>query len=127
MPITSPLRICYLQHKLPEKTAKPTSVKWDPAEPDSVGIAFDDGTYLVVAKDLIEDFKEKLSLASNFNVLRTIQGMDLIGTSYFHPLYDRTSQVLEGGDYITTETGTGLVHTAPGHGQEDYQTGLKYD
>lgn len=32
-----------------------------------------------------------------------------------------------GGDYITTESGTGLVHTAPGHGQEDYQTGLKYD
>jgi isoleucyl-tRNA synthetase len=31
-----------------------------------------------------------------------------------------------GGDYITTEAGTGLVHTAPGHGQEDYQTGLKY-
>ena len=47
MPITSPLRICYLQHKLPEKTTKPTSVKWDPAEPDSIGVAFDDGTYLV--------------------------------------------------------------------------------
>lgn len=31
-----------------------------------------------------------------------------------------------GGDYITTESGTGLVHTAPGHGQEDYITGLKY-
>lgn len=31
-----------------------------------------------------------------------------------------------GGDYITTESGTGLVHTAPGHGQEDYATGLKY-
>ena len=47
MPITSPLRICYLQHKEPEKTAKPVSVKWDPAEPDAVGIAFDDGTFLV--------------------------------------------------------------------------------
>jgi isoleucyl-tRNA synthetase len=35
--------------------------------------------------------------------------------------------VVIGGDYITTESGTGLVHTAPGHGQEDYQTGLKYD
>ena len=34
--------------------------------------------------------------------------------------------MLEGGDYITTESGTGLVHTAPGHGQEDYLTGLKY-
>ena len=33
---------------------------------------------------------------------------------------------MAGGDYITTESGTGLVHTAPGHGQEDYQTGLKY-
>lgn len=31
-----------------------------------------------------------------------------------------------GGDYITTESGTGLVHTAPGHGQEDYITGKKY-
>lgn len=31
-----------------------------------------------------------------------------------------------GGDYITTESGTGLVHTAPGHGQEDYLTGIKY-
>lgn len=32
-----------------------------------------------------------------------------------------------GGDYITTDAGTGLVHTAPGHGQEDYVTGLKYN
>lgn len=36
------------------------------------------------------------------------------------------SEVVVGGDYITTETGTGLVHTAPGHGQEDYITGQKY-
>lgn len=36
------------------------------------------------------------------------------------------SEVVIGGDYITTEAGTGLVHTAPGHGQEDYATGLKY-
>jgi isoleucyl-tRNA synthetase len=52
-------------------------------------------------------------------------GSDLVGTTYTHPLYDRTSPVLAGGDYITTESGTGLVHTAPGHGQEDYLTGLK--
>ena len=36
------------------------------------------------------------------------------------------SEIVIGGDYITTEAGTGLVHTAPGHGQEDYATGLKY-
>lgn len=35
------------------------------------------------------------------------------------------SQVIEGGEYITADTGTGLVHTAPGHGHEDYKTGLK--
>lgn len=34
--------------------------------------------------------------------------------------------VVLGGDYITTQSGTGLVHTAPGHGQEDYAAGLKY-
>lgn len=62
----------------------------------------------------------------SFNVLCTLTGEDVIGTTYTHPLYDRESPVLAGGDYITTESGTGLVHTAPGHGQEDYQTGLKY-
>jgi isoleucyl-tRNA synthetase len=41
-------------------------------------------------------------------------------------LEERESPVVIGGDYITTESGTGLVHTAPGHGQEDYITGLKY-
>lgn len=61
----------------------------------------------------------------SFDVLVTLKGSDLVGTSYTHPLYERNSPVLAGGDYITTESGTGLVHTAPGHGQEDYQTGLK--
>ena len=55
-----------------------------------------------------------------------MSGNDLIGTVYSHPLNDRKPSILAGGDYITTESGTGLVHTAPGHGQEDYQTGLKY-
>ena len=86
----------------------------------------DNGSLMVVAKELIDDLKEKLSLQSDFTILHTLKGADLVGTTYFHPLYDRISQVLEGGDYITTDTGTGLVHTAPGHGQEDYQTGLKY-
>jgi len=56
----------------------------------------------------------------------TFPGSDLVGTSYQHPLYDRVSQIVAGGDYITADSGTGLVHTAPGHGQEDYLTGLKY-
>lgn len=72
-------------------------------------------------------FQKKLDLAEgeSFDILATMKGSELIGTSYTHPLYERNSPVLAGGDYITTESGTGLVHTAPGHGQEDYQTGLK--
>lgn len=45
---------------------------------------------------------------------------------YIHPVDSRECPIVIGGDYITTESGTGLVHTAPGHGQEDYITGLKY-
>lgn len=48
------------------------------------------------------------------------------GVRYIHPIDNRECPVVIGGDYITTESGTGLVHTAPGHGQEDYVTGLKY-
>ena len=60
------------------------------------------------------------------SVIASFEGSSLVGTTYQHPLYDRKSEVIAGGDYITTESGTGLVHTAPGHGQEDYITGLKY-
>jgi isoleucyl-tRNA synthetase len=60
-------------------------------------------------------------------VLETFKGAELVGTTYIHPFYDhRMPAIVAGGDYITTESGTGLVHTAPGHGQEDYLTGLKY-
>jgi isoleucyl-tRNA synthetase len=68
----------------------------------------------------------KLLKGEAFEHVATFTGADVTGTIYAHPLYDRTSPVVAGGDYITTESGTGLVHTAPGHGQEDYKTGLKY-
>jgi isoleucyl-tRNA synthetase len=82
---------------------------------------------MIIATDLIETIAKKVDLpvSENFDTLCTIPGSDLVGTIYTHPLYDRNSPILEGGDYITTDSGTGLVHTAPGHGQEDYQTGLK--
>ena len=78
---------------------------------------------LVVATDLVPSLASKLKL--ELEVLGTIPGSDLVGSTYKHPLYGRTAPVLAGGDYITTESGTGLVHTAPGHGAEDYLTGLK--
>lgn len=83
---------------------------------------------LVVAQDLIETFASKLDIPEQgFEILATVKGEQLTGTTYKHPLFERISQVVIGGDYITTESGTGLVHTAPGHGQEDYITGLKYN
>lgn len=74
---------------------------------------------LVVAADLVPTLQDKLGVT--LRVLCTVSGAALEGCTYRHPLVDRTSPVVVGGDYITTESGTGLVHTAPGHGQEDYQ------
>jgi isoleucyl-tRNA synthetase len=83
-----------------------------------------DGQYLVVAKDLVEQLSA--TLGTDLSVKTTLLGKELENTVYRHPLFDRESKVVIGGDYITTESGTGLVHTAPGHGQEDYITGQKY-
>jgi isoleucyl-tRNA synthetase len=66
---------------------------------------------LVVASELIDTLQSKLGLADGWEVMMTAKGEALVGTTYRHPLYDRVSPVLVGGDYITTESGTGLVHT----------------
>lgn len=80
--------------------------------------------YVIVATDLAEKLGEVLGV--KLTVKATVKGKDLEHSRYRHPLYDRESEIVLGGDYITTESGTGLVHTAPGHGQEDYITGQKY-
>jgi isoleucyl-tRNA synthetase len=80
--------------------------------------------YLVVAAQLVEQLRT--SLERPLEPLLTLKGAQLEGILYRHPLLDRTSPVVIGGDYITTETGTGLVHTAPGHGVDDFHTGNKY-
>ncbi|MFN6525534.1 isoleucine--tRNA ligase [Nostoc sp. ChiSLP03a] len=80
--------------------------------------------YLIVAADLVERLSSTLGV--ELTVKATFKGNDLEHTTYRHPLYDRESPIIVGGDYITTESGTGLVHTAPGHGQEDYIVGQRY-
>lgn len=80
--------------------------------------------YLVVATDLVESLQTSLGL--QLEPLLSVKGAELEGILYRHPLLERTSPVVVGGDYITTETGTGLVHTAPGHGVDDFNTGKKY-
>jgi isoleucyl-tRNA synthetase len=80
--------------------------------------------YLLVAQDLVETLQAKFE--TPLTVKATAMGHLLEHTTYRNPLFERQSEVVIGGDYITTESGTGLVHTAPGHGQEDYQVGLRY-
>jgi isoleucyl-tRNA synthetase len=80
--------------------------------------------YLIVAKDLAESLTS--TFGSALTIKATFKGAAIEKCTYQHPLFDRQSPVVAGGDYITTESGTGLVHTAPGHGQEDYITGQKY-
>ncbi len=61
----------------------------------------------------------------DWNQVAVIDPHDLEGIKAKHPLYDRESVGVL-ADYVTLEAGTGLVHTAPGHGREDYETGLRY-
>jgi isoleucyl-tRNA synthetase len=80
--------------------------------------------YLIVAADLVEQLSEKFG--TPLMVKATMPGKALEHSTYKHPLFDRESPVVIGGDYVTTESGTGLVHTAPGHGQEDFVVGQRY-
>jgi isoleucyl-tRNA synthetase len=80
--------------------------------------------YLIIAKDLAERMTQVLG--TGLTVKAELKGAALEHSTYRHPLFDRVSPIVVGGDYVTTESGTGLVHTAPGHGQEDFQVGQRY-
>ncbi|MFL2133410.1 isoleucine--tRNA ligase [Desemzia sp. FAM 24101] len=83
-----------------------------------------DGKRYVVAKDLLKDVSAAIGW-ENVEILSEIKGKDLEYMTAQHPLYDRTSLLIL-GDHVTLEAGTGLVHTAPGHGEDDYIVGQKY-
>ncbi len=78
----------------------------------------------IFAKDLLNLLKNKLQ--KEFILLSEINGSDLEGIKYNHPVKEKICSIIKGGDYITTESGTGIVHTAPGHGLDDFNAGLKY-
>ncbi len=82
-----------------------------------------DGELLVVAAELAEKLLSAWGLKGK-EVFRTL-GRNLEGAVCHHPWIDRTSQVIL-ADYVTVTAGTGLVHIAPGHGQEDYDSGRRY-
>ncbi|MFW6124045.1 MAG: isoleucine--tRNA ligase [Acidobacteriota bacterium] len=80
---------------------------------------------LIAAKRLIPLISEDLGY-QNPKTLVTFRGEEMEGLKAKHPFIDRDS-VFVLADYVTLDQGTGCVHTAPGHGQEDYLTGIKYN
>jgi isoleucyl-tRNA synthetase len=85
-----------------------------------------DGETVILAVDLLEEFFTKLGRPVPDATI-VCKGSDLAGIMLQHPIDpDRTVPVIL-GEHVVIDTGTGCVHTAPGHGQEDYIVGLKYD
>ena len=76
-----------------------------------------DGEYLVIAEAMIELCMERWGTTSEL-VSKTL-GKNLVDISLIHPFIERNSELLH-GDHVTTEAGTGCVHTAPAHGLDDY-------
>lgn len=79
---------------------------------------------LVVAATLLADVMDRWGI-TQFHALGYAKGRQLENTQVQHPFYDFDVPVIL-GDHVTTDAGTGCVHTAPGHGQEDFTVGLQY-
>jgi isoleucyl-tRNA synthetase len=82
------------------------------------------GEQYILASELVESALKAFGW-TEAKILAKIQGAALEGLQARHPFYDRPSPVVL-ADYVTLDAGTGCVHTAPGHGREDYETGLRY-
>src|SRR5699024_9962372 len=79
----------------------------------------------VVAHDLVESLEEELKW-EDVEVVQSFMGRKLENIITEHPFYDRDVIVML-GTHVTTEAGTGCVHTAPGHGEDDFYVAKKYD
>lgn len=79
---------------------------------------------LILLKEFGERLKDELGLKT-FELIKTFKGQDLEFAKAKHPFYDRES-ILIVGEHVTNESGTGLVHTAPGHGVDDFTVCAKY-
>ena len=86
-----------------------------------------EGEEYVIVEDLIDTFLEEVEWDKD-KVERTkeFKGSEIERVEARHPLFDRTSLVIL-GEHVTTDGGTGLVHTAPGHGDDDYKVAQHYN
>ena len=80
---------------------------------------------LILLKEFIDKLREELDLG-DVKEIKTFRGQDLEFVKTKHPFYDRDSIIIV-GEHVTNESGTGLVHTAPGHGVDDFTVCQKYN
>ncbi|MFC4404650.1 isoleucine--tRNA ligase [Gracilibacillus xinjiangensis] len=78
----------------------------------------------IIANDMLEQVKTTLEW-EDAEIVQTFKGVEAENLVAQHPIYDRESLIIL-GEHVTTESGTGLVHTAPGHGEDDFIVGKKY-
>lgn len=83
-----------------------------------------EGRALILAKEMVEGVMKRVGVAA-WTVLGEAKGADLELMGFQHPFLGHTSPVVL-GEHVTLEAGTGAVHTAPGHGPDDYVIGQKY-
>jgi len=79
----------------------------------------------IVAQDLLKDIVNALKWET-YEILNRYKGTQFEYLTAKHPIFDRESLLIL-GDHVTLDAGTGLVHTAPGHGEDDFNVGRKYD
>lgn len=91
---------------------------------DYVVVNVNDKKY-IIGEELLEKVATKLEWA-DYTITKKFKGIEADRLVAKHPFYDRDSLIIV-GDHVTTEDGTGLVHTAPGHGEDDFIVGQKYD
>jgi len=82
--------------------------------------------YFILAEDLYDSTLERYGINGAKKLDRVYKGAELEGVMIQHPFYDKKVPIIL-GEHVTTEVGTGAVHTAPAHGQDDYIVGLKYN
>lgn len=90
---------------------------------DYVAVASGDEVF-IVANNLLSSFQEVLG-DKDCKVVKRFSAAEIEGTTCRHPLLDRDSLIML-SNHVTMDTGTGCVHIAPGHGEEDYELGLQY-
>ena len=109
-----------------------TTTPWTLPANRAVAVNIDVQYVLVEDKDrvyvLAEDLLESLNSVMNTSLqsVDSVNGKDLIGLSVNHPFYNFDVPIIF-ADHVTTESGSGIVHIAPGHGQEDYKAGIEND